>query len=157
DDDKALKNIRDNAYAYGLTIRYPKIGGLYKTLAEEAITHHLPKLAFTFSELNADLLPAFTLDYIKCLTDDTGIVQHAKYGIPNLKEGYCMDDNSRALIMILMAYDQYKSKEALDLLPIYLSFIQYMQCDNDNFRNFLSFKREYLDEVGTDDSYGRTL
>jgi hypothetical protein len=32
-----------------------------------------------------------------------------------------------------------------------------MQCENGNFRNFLSFKREYLDEVGTDDSYGRTL
>ncbi|HET8827717.1 MAG TPA: glycosyltransferase [Pelobium sp.] len=157
DNDKALKNIRDNAYAYGLTIRYPKIGGLYKNLAKEAISHHLPKEAFSFSELNADLLPTFTLDYVKRLTDDTGIVQHAKYGIPNLKEGYCMDDNSRALIMILMAYDQYKSKEALDLLPIYLSFIQYMQCENGNFRNFLSFKREYLDEVGTDDSYGRTL
>jgi hypothetical protein len=35
------------------------------------------------------------------LTDDTGIVQHAKYGIPNLKEGYCLDDNARALIMAL--------------------------------------------------------
>jgi hypothetical protein len=31
------------------------------------------------------------------LTDDTGIVQHAKFGIPNLKEGYCLDDNARAL------------------------------------------------------------
>lgn len=157
DNDKTLKNIRDNAYAYGLTLRYPKIGGLYKNLAEEAIRTHIPKVAFSFSQLNADLLPAFTLEYVKRLTDDTGIVQHAKYGIPNLKEGYCMDDNSRALIMILMAYDQYKSKEALDLAPIYLSFIQYMQCENGNFRNFLSFKREYLDEVGTDDSYGRTL
>lgn len=157
DNDKMLKNIRDNAYEYGLTLRYPKIGDLYKTLAEEAIENHQPKLAYHFSQLNADLLPTFTLDYIKRLTDDTGIVQHAKYGIPNLKEGYCMDDNSRALIMILMTYDQYESKEALDLLPIYLSFIQYMQCENGNFRNFLSFKREYLDEVGTDDSYGRTL
>lgn len=157
DNGKTLKNIRDNAHAYGLTLRYPKIGGLYKDLAEEAIHHHLPKVALNFSQLNAELLPTFTLDYVKRLTDDTGIVQHAKYGIPNLKEGYCMDDNSRALIMILMAYDQYQSKEALDLLPIYLSFIQYMQCENGNFRNFLSFKREYLDEVGTDDSYGRTL
>src|SRR5690606_18617211 len=85
------------------------------------------------------------------------IVQHARYGIPNLKEGYCMDDNARALIMVLMAYNQFRNKEALDLLPIYLSFIQYMQCDDGNFRNFLSFKREYLDECGSDDSFGRTL
>ncbi len=157
DDDKALKNIRDNAYSYGLSLRYPKIGGLYKSLAEDCILKHRPQPSADNFHLDTDLLPNFTLDYVRRLTDDTGIVQHAKYGIPNLKEGYCMDDNSRALIMALMAYDQYKSKEALDLLPIYLSFIQYMQCENGNFRNFLSFKREYLDEVGTDDSYGRTL
>ncbi len=156
-DDKALKNIRDNAYAYGLNLRYPKIGGLYKKLAEEAILEQRPKLVKENFYMDTELMPTFTLDYVKRLTDDTGIVQHARYGIPFLKEGYCMDDNSRALIMALMAYDQFESKEALDLLPIYLSFIQYMQCENGDFRNFLSFKREYLDEVGTDDSYGRTL
>ncbi len=84
-------------------------------------------------------------------------MQHAKYGIPNLKEGYCLDDNARALIMILMAYQRNKSKEALNLLPIYLSYIHYMQRDDGNFRNFLSFRREYLDEVGSEDSFGRTV
>lgn len=156
-DDKSLKDIRDNAYSYGLTLRYPKIGKIYLNLAKEIILENKAKTIPEKFALNSDLLPTFTLDYVKRLTDDTGIVQHAKYGIPNLKEGYCMDDNSRALIMALMAYNQFESKEALNLLPIYLSFIQYMQCENGNFRNFLSFKREYLDEVGTDDSYDRTL
>jgi glycosyltransferase involved in cell wall biosynthesis len=157
DDDKSLKNIRDNAYTYGLTLRYPKIGKIYLNLAKQIISENNIKPVIEKFTLNTELLPTFTLDYVKRLTDDTGIVQHARYGIPNLKEGYCMDDNSRALIMVLMSYNQFQSKEALDLLPIYLSFIQYMQCENGNFRNFLSFKREYLDEVGTDDSYGRTL
>ncbi len=157
DDDKSLKNIRDNAYTYGLTLRYPKIGKIYLNLAKQIISENNIKPVIEKFTLNTELLPTFTLDYVKRLTDDTGIVQHARYGIPNLKEGYCMDDNSRALIMALMSYNQFQSKEALDLLPIYLSFIQYMQCENGNFRNFLSFKREYLDEVGTDDSYGRTL
>ncbi|OAQ42135.1 glycosyl transferase [Pedobacter psychrophilus] len=156
-NDKSLKDIRDNAYAYGLTLRYPKIGNIYLNLAKEIVSENNLRPIVEKFTLNTDLLPAFTLDYVKRLTDDTGIVQHAKYGIPNLKEGYCMDDNSRALILALMSYNQFQSKEALDLLPIYLSFIQYMQCENGNFRNFLSFKREYLDEVGTDDSYGRTL
>ncbi len=156
-DARSLKNIRDNAYTYGLTLRYPKIGKIYLNLAKEIILENNLKPLVDKFTLNTDLLPTFTLDYVKRLTDDTGIVQHAKYGIPNLKEGYCMDDNSRALVMALMSYNQFQSKEALDLLPIYLSFIQYMQCENGNFRNFLSFKREYLDEVGTDDSYGRTL
>ena len=91
------------------------------------------------------------------LTDDTGIVQHAISGIPNLKEGYCLDDNARALIMALMAYQRSKSNDAFKLLPIYLSYIHYMQTDDGNFRNFLSFSRQYLDEVGSEDSFGRTI
>ncbi len=152
-----LKQIRDNAFEYGLKIRYPRIGKQYRDILADTLTLHKDFVSADKFSIDAEILPTFTLDYVKRLTDDTGIVQHAKYGIPNLKEGYCMDDNARALIMVLMTHNQFKSKEALDLLPIYLSFIQYMQCDNGNFRNFLSFKREYLDEVGTDDSFGRTL
>jgi hypothetical protein len=43
------------------------------------------------------------------------------------------------------------------LLPIYLSYIHYMQTDDGNFRNFLSCDRRYLDEVGSEDSFGRTI
>lgn len=157
EDDIALKTIKSNAFKYGLNLRYPKIGKTYAELLASIIYENNLKVKPENYTIDTDLLPTFTLDYVKRLTDDTGIVQHARYGIPNLKEGYCMDDNARALIMALMAYEQYKSKEALDLLPIYLSFIQYMQCEDGDFRNFLSFKRDYLDEVGTDDSFGRTL
>ncbi|HEX8529576.1 MAG TPA: glycosyl transferase, partial [Cytophagales bacterium] len=107
--------------------------------------------------VDPEIIPEFSLAHVRRLTDDTGIVQHAKYGIPNLKEGYCLDDNARALIMALMAYERNKSKEALDLLPIYLSYIHYLQRDDGNFRNFLSFTRQYLDEVGSEDSFGRTV
>ncbi|RRN78126.1 glycosyltransferase [Pseudoxanthomonas sp. SGD-10] len=156
-DDEALQTIKANAFSYGLNLRYPKIGKLYTSLLAKIIEEQDKKKGAEDFTIDVELLPSFSLDYVKRLTDDTGIVQHARYGIPNLKEGYCMDDNARALIMALMAYEQFKSKEALDLLPIYLSFIQYMQCDNGDFRNFLSFKREYLDEKGTDDSFGRTF
>jgi hypothetical protein len=32
-----------------------------------------------------------------------------------------------------------------------------MQTDDGNFRNFLSFDRRYLDEIGSEDSFGRTI
>ncbi len=70
------------------------------------------------------------------MTDDTGIIQHAKFGIPNLKEGYCLDDNARALLMVLMAYKQKKHPLALELSPVYLSYIHYMQTEDGLFRNF---------------------
>ena len=85
------------------------------------------------------ILPPFSLTHINRLTDDTGIIQHAKFGIPNLKEGYCLDDNSRALLMVLMAYRQMKDMWALELSPIYLSYIHYMQNANGTFQEFPEF------------------
>lgn len=152
-----LAELKYNAYQYGLTLRWPAIGKNYIKVLEKAIHEKQKAISENRNIIDVDAIPTFDLGHIRRLTDDTGIVQHAKYGIPNLKEGYCLDDNSRALIMALMAFEQYKSKEALDLLPIYLSYIQYMQKEDGNFRNFLSFNRNYLDEVGSEDSFGRTI
>ena len=103
------------------------------------------------------LLPEFSMKHIKRLTDFTGIIQHANYAIPNFKEGYTLCDNSRALLLGLMAYRIKKDTSALKLCSTYLSYIDYMQNSDGNFRNFLSFNREYLDEVGSEDSFGRTI
>lgn len=156
DHPEKLTELKENAFNYGLNLRWPAIGREYTALLKDSAALPLIKNKSRHI-IDSEIIPEFNLTHVKRLTDDTGIVQHAKYGIPNLKEGYCLDDNARALIMALMAYEQNKSKEALDLLPIYLSYIQYMQMDDGNFRNFLSFRREYLDEVGSEDSFGRTI
>ncbi|TSD67831.1 glycosyltransferase [Inquilinus sp. KBS0705] len=158
DDKNVLRELKDNAYEYGLHLRWPAIGAEYIKIAQEASAkHNFSDKILKNSILDPEVLPKFSLTHVLRLTDDTGIVQHAKYGIPNLKEGYCLDDNARALIMALMAYQRNKSQEAFKLLPIYLSYIHYMQTDDGNFRNFLSFSRQYLDEVGSEDSFGRTI
>ncbi|MDV6217848.1 glycosyltransferase family 4 protein, partial [Mucilaginibacter sp. L3T2-6] len=158
ENDTERDQLKNNAYQYGLGLRWPRIGAEYIILFQDAIRN---KKDFEEQKLrqlvDPEIMPVFSLAHVKRLTDDTGIVQHAKYGIPNLKEGYCLDDNARALIMALMAYGQHKSQEALNLLPVFLSYIHYMQLDNGNFRNFLSFNRSYLDEVGSEDSFGRTV
>jgi len=157
-NEEKLSAIKENAFDYGLNVRWSKTGGKYLQLFEEVLSQsHEEKKHHNDGLINLELMPKFSMEHALRLTDDTGIVQHAKYGIPNLKEGYCVDDNSRALIMALMAYQQNRSTEALKILPIYLSFIHYMQREDGNFRNFLSFKREYLDEVGSEDSFGRTI
>ncbi|MDA9555677.1 glycosyltransferase [Pelobium sp.] len=156
-DENELQTIKKNALEYGQHLKYSTIGKSYTDLLVTIISERQSKSITDEFAIDMEILPNFTLEHIKRLTDDTGIIQHARFGIPNLKEGYCMDDNARALIMAIMAYDQFKNEDALRLLPIYLSFIQYMQFENGDFRNFLSFKREYLDENGTDDSFGRTL
>ena len=157
DHPDKLAELKYNAYTYGLQLRWPAIGREYMDVLIEAVRKPWSGEDKIRKIIDPEIIPAFSLAHVRRLTDNTGIVQHAKYGIPNLKEGYCLDDNSRALIMTLMAYEQNKSKEALELLPIYLSYIQYMQQEDGNFRNFLSFRREYLDEVGSEDSFGRTV
>ncbi|GGI25870.1 glycosyltransferase family 4 protein [Pedobacter mendelii] len=156
-DKKKYAELRSNAYKYGLKLRWPAIGNIYlKVLNEALINGEKPKRNMP-PIIDVDNMPALNLNHVALLTDDTGIIQHAKFGIPNLKEGYCIDDNARALILSLLAYDQDKNQKALQLMPIYLSFIQYMQTDDGNFRNFLSFNRNYLDEIGSEDSFGRTI
>lgn len=152
-----LKDIQDKAYDYGKGITWPKIGAKYKRLCSSLLAEPKVKAAKKKTIVDPLLLPPFSLAHIKRLTDDTGIIQHAKFGIPNLKEGYCLDDNARALLMVLMAYKQKKDMLALELSPIYMSYIHYMQNKDGQFRNFLSFNRSFLDEVGSEDSFGRTI
>jgi glycosyltransferase involved in cell wall biosynthesis len=157
DNPEGLKNLREKAYDYGRKITWPKTGEKYVAVANKILENKPNVLVKKEITLDPLILPPFSLAHIKRLTDDTGIIQHANFGIPNLKEGYCLDDNARALLMVLMAYRQKKNTLALDLSPIYLSYINYMQNKDGTFRNFLSFNRSFLDEAGSEDSFGRTI
>ncbi len=157
DNPEKLNELRKKAYDYGKKIRWPIIGKEYLDLIYSFKDVIKPSEIDKKQIIDTSLIPKFKIDHVERLTDDTGIVQHAKYGVPNLKEGYCLDDNSRALLMATMAYWRTKNPVALRVMPIYLSYIHYMQNNNGNFKNFLSFSRQFLDEEGSEDSFGRTI
>jgi glycosyltransferase involved in cell wall biosynthesis len=157
DRPEELKELKRKAYDYGRKITWPKTGDKYVKLATAILKEKQYPVEKKETVIDILILPPFSLTHINRLTDDTGIIQHAKFGIPNYKEGYCLDDNARALLMVLMAYREMKDSRALELSPIYLSYIHYMQNPNGTFRNFLSFSRNFLDEVGSEDSFGRTI
>ena len=50
----------------------------------------------------ADRLPALNTAHLLTMTDDTGILQHAIFSVPNTREGYTTDDNARALIVSIL-------------------------------------------------------
>lgn len=102
-------------------------------------------------------LPAFDLSHIRRMTNQVSIVQHATYSIPNYKHGYCLDDTARALLLITLAAQAKPLEDYKSLAYTYLAYIHYMQRDCGRFRNFLSFDHQFLDDYGTEDSYGRTL
>lgn len=157
DHPEELISLKKKAMEYGQNITWSKTGEKYFSLARDVINQGTKSRVKNDGIFDLLILPPFSLAHINRLTDDTGIIQHAKFGIPNLKEGYCLDDNSRALLMVLMAYWQIKDDRALELSPVYLSYIHYMQNKDGSFKNFLSFSRNYLDNIGSEDSFGRTI
>ena len=157
DHPKVLQKMKRNALEFGRKITWPKTGERYHILAKNILKEEIMKVKKQEAEIDLLIMPDFSLTHINRLTDDTGIIQHAKFGIPNLKEGYCLDDNARALLMVLMAYKQTKNARALELIPVYLSYIHYMQNADGSFKNFLSFSRQFLDEKGSEDSFGRAI
>ncbi|MBV8372738.1 MAG: glycosyl transferase family 1, partial [Candidatus Eremiobacteraeota bacterium] len=99
-----------------------------------------------------------TLEHLAVLSDSTGIIQHANESVPNLSTGYCTDDVSRAFMVVLARLRLMPRDEvAMQLASTYLSFLEYAQLEDGRFHNFMSYTREWLDDVGTQDSCGRAL
>jgi len=105
-------------------------------------------------------IPPIKLDHLKTLTDDTGIFQHATYTIPNLDHGYCTDDNARSLVVAVMRKKYLMNNVAWfeSLSGRYLSFLHHaFNAETGRFRNFMNYSRQWLEEVGSEDSHGRAV
>lgn len=100
---------------------------------------------------------ALRTDYLYQLTDDTGIFQHTKFGIPDRDKGYTTDDNARALIAAVMLHNKQKDSKSLDLICTYLAFVHHAQNADGSFRNFMNYQRTFIEVRGSEDCFGRCL
>ncbi|UZJ64119.1 hypothetical protein OKW96_17210 [Sphingobacterium sp. KU25419] len=101
--------------------------------------------------------PKFRWDHLDRLTNHVGIIQHATFATPNYREGYCLDDNARALLVSLMQHDTFGEKATKKRISTYLSYIYYAQREDGLFHNFMNFQNEFLEETGSEDSFGRAI
>ncbi len=103
--------------------------------------------------------PVLKLDHLRLLTDDTGILQHAMYNIPRRNDGYCTDDNARALIASILARRFCPDPTLYVLAGRYLSFLEHAFINNSGrFKNFMTFDRRWIEEEGgSEDSHGRAV
>jgi len=99
----------------------------------------------------------FVDTHILRMTDDTGMFQHARYSIPDLDEGYTTDDNARALMMAVMLHENLPKPDYLSLVYRYLSFVLYAQNTSGGFRNFMTYNRQFTEEEGSEDCFGRCI
>ncbi len=111
-----------------------------------------------------DRLPELKLDHVNALTDDTGMLQHAIFTIPNRAEGYTTDDNARALIftVLLDQLGSYRLGQAKSSNPDwafrYLALLEHaFDAEKKRFRNFLGYDHRWMEDQGSEDAHGRAL
>src|SRR5512146_559723 len=161
DNESKRHAMRKRAYLFGRDMIWPEVALRYMNSFERARTEHRYHAAAEFAvkpmDQRAGELPPLKLDHLHHLTDETGILQHAIFTIPNYREGYTTDDNARAL-MISALLEELGNTEATDLATRYLAFTWYaFNSETRRFRNFMDYQRNWLEETGSDDSHGRAL
>jgi glycosyltransferase involved in cell wall biosynthesis len=160
--DKKRLSIGEKAYSMGRSMIWQEVGKAYIALADEALKRTkdkpIPQIAERSDARIIYELPDINLSHLKVMTDDTGILQHAKYSMPDRNHGYCVDDNARALIVAAMYYSLFKDKSVIPLIQTYLSFMHHsLNQETGRFRNFMSYDRNWVEDAGSEDSQGRSI
>jgi len=105
-------------------------------------------------------LPKINLAHLKQMTTDKGLIQFSKINQPDIKSGYTLDDNARALIAMCMYYKSTSDKNSLNYIQIYLGFIKSCQQPNGDFLNYIGEDFEFTDQnkvSNLDDANGRAV
>ena len=119
--------MRKSAYLIGRAMTWPTVAHDYVRSFERARVEHSAMAAKRIVPATLDreaALPIWRLDHLMCLTDDTGMLQHAVYTLPNYEHGYCTDDNARALILMMLLEELEECfPERTRLSSIYAAFL----------------------------------
>ena len=102
--------------------------------------------------------PPMQLSHFLSMCDDTGLLQHAICSVPDRSHGYCVDDNARALLVACALNAPGEKRLSETLTSRFAAFVQHAwNPAHKRFRNFMSFDRRWLEDLGSEDSHGRTL
>ena len=155
--------MRKRAYTFCREMIWKEVARRYLELFNEVKAERARSPRPVFRAKTMDMapreLPQPKLDHIIRLSDNVGILQHAKYIVPDRYHGYCTDDNARALIAVLMAREMIPNSDAVtNLACTYISFLHHaFNEETGRFRNFMGYDRRWLEEVGSEDSHGRAV
>lgn len=164
DDPEKRLELRRRAAEHGETMLWPAVANSYLESFERARAEHKERRQTTFRAATLANrpaeLPQVNLDHIEIMTDDTAMLQHAAYNVPRYEEGYCLDDNARALLLMTLIEDAEAAdpKTVRRLSSRYLAFVSHaFDPASGRFHNFMSHSRLWVDQFGSEDSHGRAL
>ena len=164
DDPEKRMLMRRRAAAHGRAMLWPAVARSYLDTFERARTEHAQRLhiafrASTLASRPAEL-PQVNLDHVAIMSDDTGMLQHAMFNVPRYDEGYCLDDNARALLLMTLLEEAGTDDPRVvrTLASRYLAFVSHaFNRPLGRFRNFMSHSRLWREDQGSEDSHGRAL
>ena len=164
DDDQGLAALRERAAAHGRGMLWPAVARSYIHCFERARVEQSDRLRAVFqAKTLAERplgLPEINLAHLDTLSDHTGILQHAAFSVPRYEDGYCVDDNARALLLTTLLEDAgiESIKPVRSLGSHYLAFVRHaFDAPSGRFRNFMSYSRQWVGGPGSEDSHGRAL
>ncbi len=164
-DEEQAQCIRERAYQYGRSMTWPSVAQQYLSSFRRAAVDRgtqPPSLAPNKKiQRRRGELPAVNLLHLSRMTDHTGLLQHARYTIPDYDHGYTTDDNARALTLTttLGELGELPTQDVEELSMRYLAFLSFaFNKDARRFRNFLAYDhRRWLEDIGSEDSHGRAV
>jgi glycosyltransferase involved in cell wall biosynthesis len=154
--------MRERAYTSGRSMTWERTAERYLAIFESARRGHRLETVARRSQRGPTYIghtpPVMRINHFLSMCDDTGLLQHAVYSVPDRSHGYCIDDNARALLLACMLNQSNEQLLPEGLTARFAAFIQHAwNPDTKRFRNFMSFDRRWLEDQGSEDSHGRTL
>jgi len=173
-DTPAIRHaMRKRAYLFAREMVWKRVAQGYMESFARVRSDRMasPKVQFSarVTKKSLDQLPELQLNHLHRLTDDTGMLQHSIFTIPNRGEGYTTDDNARALVFAARLEELCREPRANgggaipgfatpDFSSRYLAFLEHaFNPGNGRFRNFLGYDRRWNEAVGSEDCHGRAL
>lgn len=146
-DRERLEAIQQRAYQRGRLMIWPALGGELAGLVDAIkVTPRVPEHSAHVG-----------IGGLLRICDDTGILQHSVHDIPDRAHGYCVDDNARALMLTNRLGPETEPHRSR-LASIFAAFVEASwNADQGQFRNFMDYRRNWLEVSGSEDSCGRTL
>ena len=162
-DENRRHSMRKKAYLLGRNMIWSEIANRYVESFQKA---RLPKIekyprifaVKTLEEKSAEL-PEINIDHLIRMTDSTGLYHHAVGSIPNYNEGYCTDDNARALLLTVLLEEAYHDTAKIqEFSSRYSAFVNFaFNPETKHFKNFMTYDRKWIHNTGSDDCQGRSI
>ena len=160
-DDARRNAMRRRAYASSRSMTWAQTARRYLATFEGVDAVRRPKMIARSAAILPIVprqTPDLQFDHLISMCDDTGLFQHAVHSVPDRLHGYCVDDNARALLLACTLNEGEESRPPDILTGRFAAFVQHAwNPDVQRFRNFMSFDRRWLEDMGSEDSHGRTL